>query len=113
MAGPIIAKTLQTTTRRAFDDAAERRYEYVTLEMLLLALLDEDRAKRALRSCGADLKSLRKTLEEFVAEHGETVPGDIPFEPQQTLAVDRVLQRAAIHAISSEMKSIDGGNVLV
>lgn len=113
MAGPTIAKTLQTTIRRAFDDAADRRYEYVTLEMLLLSLLDDERAKKALRSCGADLKSLRQTLKEFVAEHGETVPDDIPFEPQQTLAVDRVLQRAAIHAISSEMKSIDGGNVLV
>ena len=113
MSGPIIAKELQVTLRRTFDDAADRRLEYVTLEMLLLALLDDPKAHRALQSCGANVEKLRDALERFIEEHGEHVEDDTPFEPQQTLAVERVLQRAAIHAISSEMKTIDGGNVLV
>ncbi|MBO6938652.1 MAG: ATP-dependent Clp protease ATP-binding subunit ClpA [Deltaproteobacteria bacterium] len=113
MAGPTIAKDLQETIRKAFDVAAERRYEFVTLELLLLALLDDPKASKALKVCGANLNQLRDRLEDFIAEHLEELPEGAPFEPQQTLAVERVLQRAAIHAISSEMKTIDGGNVLV
>ncbi|MEM7608059.1 MAG: ATP-dependent Clp protease ATP-binding subunit ClpA [Myxococcota bacterium] len=113
MAGPIIAKSLQSTIRRALFEAADRRIEYVTLELLLLALLDDASAAKALKACGADVELLRGKLESFIEEHSELVEDGVPFEPQQTLAVDRVLQRAAIHAISSEMKSIDGGNVLV
>ena len=113
MAGPIIAKELQQTLRRAFDDAAEKRFEYVTIEHLLLALLEDKKARRALVACGGDLDRIRERLEEFIDETCERIPDGQPFEPQQTLAVERVLQRAAIHAISSEMKTIDGGNVLV
>ncbi|MCB9603834.1 MAG: ATP-dependent Clp protease ATP-binding subunit ClpA [Sandaracinus sp.] len=113
MAGPIIAKALQATLRRAFDAAAEARHEYVTLEHLLLALLDDPSAKRALAACGGNVKRLRAKLEDFIDEHAEIVPDDMPYEVQQTMAVERVLQAAAVHAISSEMKEIDGGNVLV
>jgi len=113
VAGPIIAKELQQTLRRAFDDAAEKRFEYVTIEHLLLALLEDKKARRALVACGGDLDRIRERLEEFIDETCERIPDGQPFEPQQTLAVERVLQRAAIHAISSEMKTIDGGNVLV
>ncbi|HJK89990.1 MAG TPA: ATP-dependent Clp protease ATP-binding subunit ClpA, partial [Polyangiaceae bacterium LLY-WYZ-15_(1-7)] len=95
------------------DEASRERFEYVTLEHLLLALLDDPKARKALRACGADVDRLRERLEDFIQEHSTTVPDGVPFEPQQTLAVERVLQRAAIHAISSEMKQIDGGNVLV
>ncbi len=113
MAGPTIAKDLQETIRKAFDVAAERRYEFVTLELLLLALLDDPKASKALKVCGANLNRLRDRIEDFIGEHLEQLPEGADFEPQQTLAVERVLQRAAIHAISSEMKTIDGGNVLV
>ncbi|MAQ15021.1 MAG: ATP-dependent Clp protease ATP-binding subunit ClpA [Sandaracinus sp.] len=113
MAGPTIAKDLQETIRKAFDLAAERRYEFVTLELLLLALLDDPKASKALHACGANTRRLRDRLESFIEEHVEELPPSVDFEPQQTLAVERVLQRAAIHAISSEMKTIDGGNVLV
>ncbi len=113
MAGPIIARELQATLRKAFDDAAQERHEYVTLEHLLLALLDDPKTKRALDALGGNVQRLRGKLRSFLDEHGERVPEGVPFEPQQTLAVERVLQRAAIHAISSEMKTIDGGNVLV
>ena len=113
MAGPIIARELQNTLRKAFEDAGRERYEYVTLEHLLLALLDDPKAKKAILSLGGNIERLRERLKKFIESQADRVPAGIPFEPQQTLAVERVLQRAAIHAISSEMKTIDGGNVLV
>ncbi len=113
MAGPIIARELQNTLRKAFEDAGRERYEYVTLEHLLLALLDDPKARKAIQNLGGDIERLRERLSKFIEEQADRVPAGIPFEPQQTLAVERVLQRAAIHAISSEMKTIDGGNVLV
>ena len=113
MAGPVIDKELQATLRKAFDRAGLMRHEYVTLEHLLLALTEDPKASKALRSCGADLRRLRKRLEEFMQDRLSRVPESVTVEPRQTLAVERVLQRAAIHAISSEMKTIDGSNVLV
>ncbi len=113
MAGPVIAKELQETLRKAFDRAGLMRHEYVTLEHLLLALTEDPKASKALKACGADVRRLRKRLEEFVQERLTRVPENVDVDPRQTLAVERVLQRAAIHAISSEMNTIDGGNVLV
>ncbi len=113
MAGPNIAKPLQTTLRRAFDDAAEQRYEYVTLEHLLLALLDDDNAGKAIKALGGNVDRLRARLTKFIDENFEKLPNGESAEPQQTIAVERVLQRALIHAISSEMNVINGGNVLV
>ncbi len=113
MAGPVIARELQETLRKAFDRAGLMRHEYVTLEHLLLALTEDAKAAQALRACGVDVRRLRKRLDKFVQERLSRVPEDVTVEPRQTLAVERVLQRAAIHAISSEMETIDGGNVLV
>ena len=113
MAGPVIDKELQETLRKAFDRAGLMRHEYVTLEHLLLALTEDPNASKALRACGTDLRRLRSRLEEFMQDRLARVPEDVTVEPRQTLAVERVLQRAAIHAISSEMKTIDGSNVLV
>ncbi len=113
MASPIIAKELQATLRKAFDRAGFMRHEYVTLEHLLLALTEDPSAATALEACGVDVKRLRRELEDFIQEQLTRVPESVTVEPRQTLAVERVLQRAAIHAISSEMKTIDGGNVLV
>ena len=113
MAGPVIAKELQATLRKAFDRAGLMRHEYVTLEHLLLALTEDPKASKAMKACGVNLNRLRKRLEEFIQERLSRVPESVTVEPRQTLAVERVLQRAAIHAISSEMKTIDGGNVLV
>ncbi|MFO0680831.1 MAG: ATP-dependent Clp protease ATP-binding subunit ClpA [Sandaracinus sp.] len=117
MADPKIAKELQATLRRAYEEARTRRHEFLTLEHLLLALLDDPKASKTLDACKANRKRLRKSLEDFFANNVEVLPepeeGEEPWEPHQTLAVERVLERAAIHAISSEMKTIDGGNVLV
>jgi ATP-dependent Clp protease ATP-binding subunit ClpA len=114
VAGPIITKELQHTLRKAFDLATERRHEYVTLEHLLLALLDDPKARRALEACNGNRKHLREQLDEFLDDTMDELPEEVgQFEPQQTVGVERVLQRAAIHAISSEMKEIDGANVLI
>ncbi len=114
MPGPIITKELQHALRKAFECAAEKRHEYVTLEHLLLALLDDPKAARALDACGGDVEALRDQLEEFLDDQMATLPDDLELvEPQQTIGVERVLQRAAIHAISSEMREIDGANVLI
>jgi ATP-dependent Clp protease ATP-binding subunit ClpA len=113
MSSPMIARELQETLRKAYDEAQRMRHEYVTLEHLLLALLDDPRAKKALEACEVDRGRVRKHLYKFFEEKVPTLPEGTEAEPHQTLAVERVLQRAAIHAISSEMKVIDGGNVLV
>jgi ATP-dependent Clp protease ATP-binding subunit ClpA len=113
MSSPMIARELQATLRKAYDEAQRMRHEYVTLEHLLLALLDDPKAQKALESCGANRARLRKKLVGFFEENVPKLPDDVEAEPHQTLAVERVLQRAAIHAISSEMKVIDGANVLV
>jgi len=113
MSSPMIARELQATLRKAYDEAQRMRHEYVTLEHLLLALLDDPKAEKALEACGANRPRLRKKLYSFFGENVAKLPEDLDAEPHQTLAVERVLQRAAIHAISSEMKVIDGANVLV
>ncbi|AKF06861.1 ATP-dependent Clp protease ATP-binding subunit ClpA [Sandaracinus amylolyticus] len=111
----MIAKELQATLRKAYEEARRMRHEFVTLEHLLLALCDDPKAAKALDACRANRHKLRKSLAEWLENHLEAVPdedGD-ELQPHQTIAVERVLQRAAIHAISSEMKQIDGGSVLV
>ncbi len=113
MSSPMIARELQATLRKAYDEAARMRHEYVTLEHLLLALLDDPNARRALDACSANRARLKKRLYHFFDESVPRLPDEIDAEPHQTLAVERVLQKAAIHAISSEMKVIDGANVLV
>ena len=120
MAAPIIAKELQASLRRAYEEARKRRHELVTLEHVLFALLDDPKAGKALQACHANKKKLKEQLDAFLATAIQPLPAEYTddpdvdeYEPQQTLAVERVLQRAAIHALSSEMKQIDGGNVLV
>ncbi|MFK7988254.1 MAG: ATP-dependent Clp protease ATP-binding subunit ClpA [Sandaracinaceae bacterium] len=113
MSSPMIARELQATLRKALEEAARMRHEYVTLEHLLLALLDDPKAEKALKACGANRGRIRKRLYAFFDDSVQKLPEDVDADPHQTLAVERVLQRAAIHAISSEMKVIDGANVLV
>ena len=109
----MIARELQATLRKAYDEAQRMRHEYVTLEHLLLALIDDPKASAAMDALSVNRSRLRKKLYSFFDEHVAKLPDDLNAEPHQTLAVERVLQRAAIHAISSEMRVIDGANVLV
>ena len=110
---PTITKELQLALRSAVEMAEAERHEYVTLEHVLLAFLQDGWARRALRSCGANLKRLEKKLRAYLADNVERVPETQALDVQQTLGVNRVLQRAAIHVMSSEQKTIDVASVLV
>src|SRR5687768_11900527 len=110
---PSVTKELQATFHLAFAEAKSRRHELVTLEHLLYALTQENTAGKILKACGASLEKLRKDLEAFFKERLEPLPPGVEREPEQTAAVQRVLQRAAIHVLSSEQRTIDSGNVLV
>jgi ATP-dependent Clp protease ATP-binding subunit ClpA len=110
---PMITRALQIALRNAFEEAARYRHEYVTLEHLLNSLVDDRRTGHALTACGADLRKLRKQLEKFLSEEVEKLPENVEVPPQQTLSVERVLRRAAIHVMSSEQEAIDGTAVLI
>ncbi len=113
MAGPLIAKELQVSFRNALEEARRMHHEYLTLEHLLLALTKDTRTREVLKACGANVKRLQERLETFLEETVERLPEGMEAEPQQTIGVERVLHRAAMHALSAEQKVIDGGDVLV
>jgi ATP-dependent Clp protease ATP-binding subunit ClpA len=109
----MISKELEGTLNSALKEAKRRRHEYVSLEHLLYALLQDKDAAGAIVNCGGDIARLKKSLEEFFDSHMETLPRGLEQEPQQTIGFHRVLQRAVIHAQSAEKKEINGGNLLI
>jgi len=110
---PELTRDFKETLERAFHAARMRRHEYAGLEHLLLALLDDPVAGKAIAACGGDLETLRAELVIFLTDHLEPLPEGLVVEPSPTLALARVVQRAGIHAISSETSRIDGGAILV
>jgi ATP-dependent Clp protease ATP-binding subunit ClpA len=113
VAAPLIAKELRESFLHAVEEAKRMRHEYLTLEHLLYALTKDARTREILRACRASIPRLQKRLEQYLMETVEQLPEGTEADPQQTIAVERVLQRATIHALSAEQKSIDGGDVLV
>lgn len=110
----MLSKDLELTLNAAFKTAREKRHEFMTVEHLLLALLENDSALRVLKACGADLKRLREELSEFVDSTTPLIPtNDLERETQPTLGFQRVLQRAVFHVQSSGKKEVTGANVLV
>jgi ATP-dependent Clp protease ATP-binding subunit ClpA len=109
----MISKELESTLNIALKEAKKRRHEYVCLEHLLYALLQDKDASGAIVSCGGDIDRLRKALEEFFNGQLDILPEGVDQEPQQTLGFHRILQRAVIHAQSAEKKEITGGNLLI
>ena len=109
----MLSKELEVTLNLAFKEAREKRHEFMTVEHLLLALLDNPTAARILRSCGADLKELRKDLDSFIKETSPILPAGSRRDTQPTLGFQRVLQRAVFHVQSSGKKEVTGANVLV
>ncbi len=110
---PLITRALQISLRNAFEEAARSRHEYVTLEHLLMSLSDDRRTGHALTACGADLRMLRESLVKYLTEQAVKLPKGVEVPPQQTLSVERVLRRAAIHVMNSEQEAIDGTAVLI
>ena len=110
----MLSKDLELTLNLAFKQARDKRHEFMTVEHLLLALLDNLIASNVLQSCGADLSSLKQQLTEFVDETTPLIPQhDEGRETQPTLGFQRVLQRAVFHVQSSGKKEVTGANVLV
>ena len=110
----MLSKDLELTLNQAFKGARSRRHEFMTVEHLLLALLDNEVAADVLLACGADLNLLRNELVEFVDSTTPLIPeADLDRETQPTLGFQRVLQRAVFHVQSSGKKEVTGANVLV
>jgi ATP-dependent Clp protease ATP-binding subunit ClpA len=109
----VLSKELEITLNLAFKAAREQRHEFMTVEHLLLALLDNPTAAKVLRACGGDLNQLRRLLIEFIRENSPLLPDDEDRDTQPTLGFQRVLQRAVFHVQSSGKKEVTGANVLV
>src|SRR5690242_21488582 len=108
----MITKELENTLNLAVAEATKRQHEYVTLEHLLLALLVDPTARDVIYSCGGNLNTLKKDIEEFFAAHDEMVSADPSTLPEQTIAFQQVLQYAVLQAQASEQKEVNGGSVL-
>ena len=109
----MIAQELEVSLHMAFVEARQKRHEFITVEHLLLALLDNPSAAEVLRACAASIEDLRKELASFIAEHTPTVSGTDEIDTQPTLGFQRVIQRAILHVQSSGKKEVTGANVLV
>ncbi len=110
----MLSKDLESTLNQAFKGARAKRHEFMTVEHLLLALLDNQSASEVLKACGSDLNKLRMDLVEFVDSTTPLIPDDDEErETQPTLGFQRVLQRAVFHVQSSGKKEVTGANVLV
>ncbi len=110
----MLNRDLEVTLNEAFKGARTKRHEFMTVEHLLLALIDNDSASTVLVACGADIAILRKELNEFVDSTTPLIPeNDDERETQPTLGFQRVLQRAVFHVQSSGKAEVTGANVLV
>ncbi len=109
----MLSKELEMTLNLAFKEARDKRHEFMTVEHLLLALLENMAASSVLRSCGADVDRLKQDLRTFVDETTPVISGhDINRETQPTLGFQRVLQRAVFHVQSAGKHEVSGANVL-
>jgi ATP-dependent Clp protease ATP-binding subunit ClpA len=109
----MLSKELEYSLNVAFRSAYEKRHEFITVEHLLLAMLDNTVAVEVLRACGAHIDQLRKELDDFLDETTPLIPPGVKRETQPTLGFQRVLQRAAFHVQSSGKKEVTGANILV
>ncbi len=111
----MIAQELEVSLHMAFVEARQQRHEFITVEHLLMALLDNPSAAEVLRACSANIDDLRKSLAQFIKENTPTVGGADEVDTQPTLGFQRVIQRAIMHVQStgSGKKEVTGANVLV
>ncbi|MEY4751092.1 MAG: ATP-dependent Clp protease ATP-binding subunit ClpA [Pseudomonadota bacterium] len=111
----MIAQELEVSLHMAFVEARQQRHEFITVEHLLLALLDNPSASEVLKACAANIEDLRKSLTQFIKENTPTVGGTDDVDTQPTLGFQRVIQRAIMHVQSTGngKKEVTGSNVLV
>ncbi len=111
----MIAQELEVSLHMAFVEARQQRHEFITVEHLLLALLDNPSAAEVLRACSANVDDLRKSLSNFIKDNTPQVAGSDDVDTQPTLGFQRVIQRAIMHVQSTGngKKEVTGANVLV
>lgn len=109
----MIAHELEISLHMAFVESRQRRHEFITVEHLLLAMLDNISAIEVLNGCSVNIEDLRTLLLDHVARHTPTVSGSGEVDTQPTLGFQRVIQRAILHVQSSGKKEVTGANVLV
>ncbi len=109
----MLDKELEQTLNDSFRKTREQRHEFISVEHLLLALLENRSATRVLRACGANLNALHTDLSKFIEENSPLLADDDERETQPTLGFQRVLQRAVFHVQSSGKKEVTGANVIV
>ena len=109
----MIAQELEVSLHMAFVEARQKQHEFITVEHLLLAMLDNPSAAEVLKACGVDLEELRGVLGDFIAEHTPRLPAHSDADTQPTQGFQRVIQRAILHVQSSGKKEVTGANVLV
>jgi ATP-dependent Clp protease ATP-binding subunit ClpA len=108
----VIAQELEVSLHMAFIEARQKRHEFISVEHLLLAMLDNPSAAQVLRACAVKIDDLRKVLTDFITEHTPMVSGTDEVDTQPTLGFQRVIQRAILHVQSSGKKEVTGANVL-
>ena len=108
----MLTRELQETLNNAFQEAVRRQHEYVTLEHLLFAVLNETSGREMLESCGAELKTLEQDLRIYLEEKLEPISESSDHLPEPTPALERALARAAVQAESAGVNTINSGNVL-
>ena len=108
----MIAQELEVSLHMAFVEARQKRHELITVEHLLLAMLDNASAAQVLRSCNVDIDELRQTVTTFVDKHTPSVAGEEDVDTQPTVGFQRVIQRAILHVQSAQKKEVSGANIL-
>jgi len=109
----MISQELEVSLHMAFMDARQKRHELITVEHLLLAMIDNPSASEVLTACGAKVEKLRTDIAGHIEEHTPIVSGNDDVDTQPTLGFQRVIQRAMLHVQSSGKKEVTGANVLV
>jgi ATP-dependent Clp protease ATP-binding subunit ClpA len=109
----MIAQELEVSLHMAFVEARQKQHEFITVEHLLLAMLDNPSAAEVLKACGVDLEELRGVLADFISEHTPRLAAHSDADTQPTQGFQRVIQRAILHVQSSGKKEVTGANVLV
>ncbi|HZW24809.1 MAG TPA: ATP-dependent Clp protease ATP-binding subunit ClpA [Gallionella sp.] len=108
----MIAQELEVSLHLAFVEARQKRHEFITVEHLLLAMLDNPSAAQILRACNVDINELRRVVSAFIDQHTPVVPGDGEVDTQPTVGFQRVIQRAILHVQSANKKEVVGANIL-
>ncbi|MFI3189174.1 ATP-dependent Clp protease ATP-binding subunit ClpA [Crenothrix sp. D3] len=109
----MLSKELEVTLNTAFKNARDKRHEFITVEHLLLALLDNAAAETIMNACACNIKMLRGQLTQFIDETISYIPEGVQRETQPTLGFQRVLQRAVFHVQASDKKEVTGASLFV